>query len=199
MIAALFVQTNGCYFNLKGVDPWDEQRDARLYAGPWPVVAHPPCARWCAGLADVNQARYGYKIGDDGGCFASALESVRSWGGVLEHPAYTHAWKRFGLTPPHKRGWQRSLDGGWVCEVSQCAYGTPFRKLTWLYAFTDEYPPALDWSRPQHTRVISSDATLAKAPPSSFGPKNSATPVKFRDVLVRIAESAAWSAVKGTK
>ena len=46
MIAALYVQRGGVYFDLAGVDPWDEQRDARRYAGPWPVVAHPPCARW---------------------------------------------------------------------------------------------------------------------------------------------------------
>ena len=46
MIAALYVETNGVYYGLPDVDPWDEQRDARLYAGPWPVVAHPPCAKW---------------------------------------------------------------------------------------------------------------------------------------------------------
>ena len=34
-IAALYVETDGCYFGLPGVDPWDEARDARLYAGPW--------------------------------------------------------------------------------------------------------------------------------------------------------------------
>lgn len=45
-IAALFVATGGCYFGLPGIDPWDKARDARLYAGPWPVVAHPPCERW---------------------------------------------------------------------------------------------------------------------------------------------------------
>ena len=43
MIAALFVETGGVYFGLPNVDPWDEERDARLYDGPWPVVAHPPC------------------------------------------------------------------------------------------------------------------------------------------------------------
>ena len=46
MIAALFVETGGCYFGLPNVDPWDRERDARDYAGPHPVVAHPPCARW---------------------------------------------------------------------------------------------------------------------------------------------------------
>lgn len=45
-IAALFVETAGCYFDLAGVDPWDQTRDARKYFGPHPIVAHPPCQRW---------------------------------------------------------------------------------------------------------------------------------------------------------
>lgn len=75
MISALFVEKNGSYFGLENVDPWDIDRDARTYAGPHAVVAHPPCDRWCQ-MAPVNQARYGHKIGDDAGCFASALASV---------------------------------------------------------------------------------------------------------------------------
>lgn len=46
MIAALYVEKNGVYYGLPDVDPWDKERDARLYAGPWPVVAHPPCSTW---------------------------------------------------------------------------------------------------------------------------------------------------------
>ena len=112
MIAALYVETNGIYYGLPDVDPWDEQRDARLYEGPWPVVAHPPCARWCA-LAPMVQAVYGYKIGHDGGTFEAALESVRRFGGVLEHPAHTRAWGRFGLPRPSLGGWSQSfLDDG---------------------------------------------------------------------------------------
>ena len=45
MIAALYVETGGCYFGLPDIDPWDEKRDARLYDGPYPVIAHPPCTR----------------------------------------------------------------------------------------------------------------------------------------------------------
>ena len=45
-IAALYVEPAGCYIGQPGIDPWDEARDARQYAGPHPVVAHPPCQRW---------------------------------------------------------------------------------------------------------------------------------------------------------
>jgi hypothetical protein len=31
-IAALYVARGGCYFGLDGVDPWDEERDARSAA-----------------------------------------------------------------------------------------------------------------------------------------------------------------------
>jgi hypothetical protein len=80
MIAALFVDERGPYVGLPNVDAWGLTRDARTYAGPHPVVAHPPCNVWCQ-LAHINQARYGHIVGEDGGCFASALASVRRWGG----------------------------------------------------------------------------------------------------------------------
>ena len=44
-VTSLYVQAGGAYYGIPDVDPWDETRDARLYQGPWPVVAHPPCAR----------------------------------------------------------------------------------------------------------------------------------------------------------
>jgi hypothetical protein len=41
-VAALFVDPKGCYAGLEGVDPWGEERDARLYDGPHPIVGHAP-------------------------------------------------------------------------------------------------------------------------------------------------------------
>jgi hypothetical protein len=81
-IAALYVERGGVYWDLPGVDPWDEERDARKYAGPWPVVAHPPCARWgnyWFGGPRPEQRRF--ELGADDGCFAAAIAAVRRWGG----------------------------------------------------------------------------------------------------------------------
>jgi hypothetical protein len=139
-VAALFVQSDGVYANLPGVELWDEARDARLYPGPWPVVAHPPCARWSR-LAGFTEARFGYKRGDDGGCFEAALAAVRDFGGVLEHPAYSKAFDHYGLSEPLWRGgWTYGLDGGATCYVEQGRYGLPVKKATWLYAYGVELP-----------------------------------------------------------
>lgn len=100
MIAALFVLADGPYAGLADVDPWPEVRDARLYAGPHPVVAHPPCARWGRYWHGGPSARVRRVKGDDAGCFASALASVRKWGGVLEHPEATAAWAAHGILAP---------------------------------------------------------------------------------------------------
>ena len=129
MIAALFVEKNGVYYDpaLTDVDPWDEERDARKYAGPWPVVAHPPCSRWCQ-LARVNEKRYGHKVGDDGGCFAAALASVRKFGGVLEHPRGSRLYDRIP-----KPGEMPDRYGGWSVEVDQLHWGHVAHKRTWLY------------------------------------------------------------------
>lgn len=193
-IAALFVQARGCYSDLPGVDPWTEARDARLYAGPYSVVGHPPCARWCA-LAGLVKARWGYEIGDDGGCFEAALAAVRTWGGVLEHPAYSLAWGRYGLAYPAKGGgWQQCLDGSWVCEVAQVAYGHRARKLTWLFYIGDHPPADLDWSRP----VASAWVGYTNNHPSKrrgmverlSKKQRNATPTAFRDALIELARNA---------
>jgi hypothetical protein len=134
-VAALFVETRGCYFGLPDVDPWDKERDARLYAGPHAVVAHPPCERWGRYWGGAPTTWPRKVLGDDGGCFEAALNSVRRWGGVLEHPEGSHAWRHFQLiAPPRSGGWVvADFDGGWTCCVEQGAYGHRARKATWLY------------------------------------------------------------------
>lgn len=191
MIAALYVAKGGAYYWLDDVDPWDEKRDARLYAGPWAVVAHPPCSTWCA-MAPVNEARYGHPVGDDGGCFAAALASVRAWGGVLEHPAGSIAFTTYALPRPPVRGWARDLlrPDEWTTEVCQRNYGHRARKRTWLLYVGDD-PPALDWSKPAQPEAwVSTDrprAGLAVAQLSKREAK--ATPIAFRDVLLSMARS----------
>lgn len=170
MIAALFVETGGAYFGLEDVDPWDESRDARLYAGPWPVVAHPPCNRW---------AKLGRKElrGQDDGCFAAALRAVRTYGGILEHPAETYAWRKFGLPRPSGPWWTRGLDSeGWVCAIDQWHYGFPTRKPTWLY-YVGSQPPELPDKRVLATRGC--DAL--------WSTERAHTPPAFRDLLIAAA------------
>lgn len=189
MIAALFVETGGAYFGLPGVDPWDEPRDARTYRGPWRVVAHPPCNRWCQ-LAAVNHKRYGTPIGEDGGCFESALRSVRLFGGVLEHPAYTIAWKAYGLPKPIRGAWTRDLcDGGWVTEISQVAYGHPARKRTWLY-YVGPTPPNLDWSEPSAWGVVGAGVNSGESAGRPRVERDVRTPPAFRELLLSLAEAA---------
>lgn len=195
-VAALYVERGGVYWNLHGVDPWDEERDARKYAGPYPVVAHPPCARWCR-LAGLVEKRWGYKKGDDGGTFAAALKAVRTWGGVLEHPAYSDAWGAFGLPKPSRHGgWQRGMCGGWSAHVEQGRYGHPAKKATWLYAFGVLPPTELKFgfNPDQKSKALVSwcgnhVASDEKRP--RVGKSIAAsTPIAFRDLLLCIARSA---------
>ena len=194
MIAALFVQKGGAYFGLADVDPWDEARDARLYDGPHAVVAHPPCSRWCR-LAGLVEARWGHKRGEDGGSFASALESVRRWGGVLEHPAYSDAWAAFDLNrPPTGGGWVNAdMCGGWTCYVEQGRYGHAAKKATWLYAHGLPDLPSLRWgSDGKAGALVSNCGNNTKADddrPRLTKKQASASPAAFRDELLAMAQS----------
>jgi len=201
VIAALFVETNGCYFGLPGVDPWDEKRDARLYDGPWPVVAHPPCQRWGRFWHGSTRKPHQFKLGDDGGCFATAFDYVNHYGGVLEHPADSHAWSHFGIAKPDRCGGWIKSGIGWTCYVEQGWYGHSIsRKPTWLYcAHVD--PPSLRWGRGEQRLhpVALEKYGYAKARRigmmAMVGGKDktkirNATPPEFRDLLISIARSA---------
>lgn len=191
-VAALFVETGGVYFDLPGVDPWDEARDARLYAGPHPVVAHPPCNKWSP-LAHINQKRIpGYKIGDDGGCFEAALNAVNTYGGVLEHPATSLAWRHFDLTVPQRGTW---LQGPWpahMTEVDQGRYGHRARKRTWLYV-VGSYLPDLDWEIAESDAIVSGFTHQPKGEHVACEHRRvrpaeaSRTPIAFRELLLNLA------------
>lgn len=202
MIAALYVETAGAYAGLPGVDAWDIVRDARTYVGPYPVVAHPPCERWGRFWHGSPRKPHQFALGDDDGCFAAALASVRQWGGVLEHPADSQAWKAHGLTaPPRDGGWHvADFQGGWTCYVEQAHYGHMARKATWLYA-NGVVLPSLTWGRsPQvlHPGLVEKYGyayARRKGVVSCIGGKDkkakrNATPPAFRDLLISIALSA---------
>lgn len=202
MVAALYVEKDGAYCGMPHVDPWDRERDARTYAGPHPIVAHPPCERWGRYWHGSPRKPHQYELGDDGGCFAAALASVRRWGGVIEHPAYSHAWSKHGLRWPVRGRWREAdLIGGWTCHVEQAHYGHPARKATWLYAFGCDDLPALIWEdAPQRLSPIALERHgYEKARRTGvmayFGGKDksklrAATPPAFRDLLISIAAQA---------
>lgn len=200
-VSALFVESGGVYFGVDGVDPWDARRDARLYAGPHPAVAHPGCERWgryWSGGPNPRARRR--ELGDDGRCFESALGSVRAWGGVLEHPEASHAWAHYGLArPPRAGGWVRADDFGWTCCVAQGNYDHPAQKLTWLYAVRCELPELLWGPAAGLTRLDPGyhSATEARAARRSgarpvrriSAAERVGTPIPFRDMLIAMARS----------
>jgi len=210
MISALYVQKDGVYYGVNNIDPWDEERDARSYNGPHPVIAHPPCQRWgkmwAGNPAVIAKTGVRKKKGDDDGCFKAALSSVRKWGGVLEHPWGSHAWAHFGLQKPSRHGaWIIADDfGGFTCCVEQGRYGHYCPKPTLLYAAGISFQdlPSLNWGI---TEVKDSDfpewalerygiKKCRKAGLMAFkgGGENSSarihTPKPFMDILLLIAK-----------
>ncbi len=199
--AALYVDPTGVYSTFPDAGCWGEERDARGYRGMLPVVAHPPCQRWGRFWHGSTSKPHQFRLGEDGGCFAAALTSVRNYGGVLEHPAGSHAWSYFGLTPPVTgKGWQRCDSfGGWTCCVEQGHYGHFSNKRTWLYAVRCELPE-LNWTAGEQRlpQAMIDRYGYAKARRigvvAMIGGKNktkirNATPPAFAAVLVGMARS----------
>jgi hypothetical protein len=122
-VTVLFTHVQTNYSQLEGVETYDFVRDARTWPGGNPVVAHPPCAQWgrLRALATDNQ--------EEKALGPFAVDQVRRWGGVLEHPAGSTLWPACQMPPPGR------IDsyGGFTLDVDQVLWGHPAQKHTWLY------------------------------------------------------------------
>ena len=213
-VAALYVETGGCYFGVPDVDPWDEARDARSYAGPHPVISHTPCQRWgkmwFGQPLTVKRTGVRKVLGDDGGCFEHSLWAARTFGGVIEHPWQSRAWPHFGINvPPREGGWISSglFDGGWTCCVEQGAYGHYARKPTMLlvYGVSLADLEGLIWGKTEarldpavvERMGLARAKRLGEVGARGGGTDSSPrihTPAPFRDLLLSIARRARPSA-----
>lgn len=122
-VAVLFARHDSIYKSLPGCDVWDIERDARTWPGGTPIVAHPPCRSW-------GTFRHVAKPVDGERELALwAVDQIRRYGGVLEHPARSALWREKPLPEPG----QRDDWGGWTLVVSQWWWGHRAEKATRLY------------------------------------------------------------------
>ena len=122
-VSILYARRDSIYKNMPDCDVWDASRDARLYDGNNPVVAHPPCRAW-AGLRGLARPIDGEKE-----LAIHAVGVVRRCGGGLEHPVKSVLWDAAGMS--------KTLDtdefGGWTFVAQQYWFGHRAEKLTRFY------------------------------------------------------------------
>ena len=122
-VAVLFARADSIYKTLGGTDVYDMERDARIYDGPHPVVAHPPCRAWGRLRTFANPRP------DERNLARLAVALVREFGGVLEHPAGSTLWTAQKLPRPG----ERDAFGGWTLAAPQQWWGHKAAKETWFY------------------------------------------------------------------
>lgn len=151
-VAVLFARADSIYKTLPGCDVYDIERDARTWPGGCPVVAHPPCRTWGT-LAHLFAHPEGERD-----LAPWAVEQVREFGGVLEHPSKSRLWPEMGLPSVG----ERDSFGGWTMAIHQSDFGHRAEKKTRLYIVgcdpwdVPEFPIALG----KTTHVISQNRTL---------------------------------------
>lgn len=182
-VAALYVDMRrGPYPSMTSVDCWDVSRDAKLYEGPHPVVAHPPCGPWSK-LSHLCTKQ-------DPECGVRAVEQVLEFGGVLEHPAHSKLWSHMNLPRPG----EFHVPHVFTLEVDQCRWGHQARKHTWLLCSRVDRSRigALPlWREPTHVIDSSKASKRAGTDVGKHIPKSRRhlTPPEFAQFLVRLARS----------
>ena len=190
MIAVLFVRADSIYKTFSEVDCYDAERDARSWPGGYPIVAHPPCRSWgtLKTWAKAPPHEHGLALW--------ALDQVRRFGGVLEHPARSDLWKEAHLPEPDQfpDEW-----GGWTFECDQFHWGHLARKCTRLYICgleKNELPPIPHREgQPSHCvsslagkRMLRDERVRLKTWKPELGPnRRDKTPLDFALWLVKIA------------
>jgi hypothetical protein len=192
-IAALFVRQDSIYKSIPGVDCYDIDRDARTWPGGCPAVAHPPCRTWGQLKAFAKAPP------DEHGLALWAVDRLRAFGGVLEHPSSSDLWREAGLPEPDcgSDAW-----GGWTLVCDQFHWGHLARKRTRLYIVgVDRLDlPTIPWREGEPTHCVSSlsgrkidkeTRKRLKTWKPELGPnRRDKTPPAFAEWLVSVARLA---------
>lgn len=118
----LCVHSRSNYKKVPGFDCWDEKRNALNYTGSSPAIFHPPCRLWSKlrFFATAPESEKQLAI--------NAINYVRKYGGIVEHPETSQLWKHFDI----KAG---KIDeyGGFIHAINQEWFGFYTEKATYLY------------------------------------------------------------------
>ena len=180
-VAALYVDPNGPYPRLCS-NWYDKERGAENYAGPWPVVAHPPCGPW-------SRLKH-FCTKQDPQAALTAVDQVLKFGGVLEHPAGSSLWSHCGLPSPFKK-LPALVPRVWSLEVNQVNWGHECLKTTWLLFVgvnprqVPELPPARE-----PVKVVTTSLKTADRRPNISWRKRHLTPPAFAEWLLKTAHLA---------
>lgn len=182
-VSVLFARSDSVYKSFGFCDVWDKERNALLYSGVSPVVAHPPCRAW-------GRLRYFARpVPGEKEMAFFAVDQVRRCGGVLEHPVASKLWEEYGLPRPGQ-GFDEC--GGYSIQVNQFWWGHKAEKATWLYIVGVDKgklePAPLVFSKPEY--VVSTTRGAIKKPEISKAEREH-TPLDFAKFLIDIAIKAA--------
>jgi hypothetical protein len=184
MVAVLFARKDSVYKTFPDCDVFDVDRNALNYSGGRPIVAHPPCRAW-GQLAHMANPRPGERE-----LALWAVDMVRLYGGVLEHPRASRLWKE---KPLPKVG---DIDawGGFTLKVNQFDWGHKAEKATNLYicGCVPNDVPELPQRTGRPTHVIASSSARQHRGHPCFRPEvtrreREATPPAFAEWLVELA------------
>lgn len=180
-ITVLFTKKDSVYETL-GADVWDINRDARNWQGGGPCIAHPPCRAW-GQLSHMAKPRH-----DEKELSLFAIEMIRKYGGVLEHPAASRLWPHILPYPGGFDDW-----GGYSICIDQKWFGHLAQKKTLLYIVgctASELPPIpIDYSAVEYTVSSKikkkSGARIKKEIPKSM---REHTPLALAKWLIQVAK-----------
>ena len=184
-VSVLFARRDSVYKSLPDCDVWDADRNALLWPGGSPVVAHPPCRAW-ASLRHCAKPAPGEKD------FARiSVRLIRQFGGVLEHPHRSLLWADQALPEPG----QRDQWGGFTLVVDQRWWGHRAQKRTRLYVVgcepTEIPPMPIVLGDATHTVGLWSGRNRKTCRPSIGKREFEATPEAFAQWLVDLAKRCA--------
>lgn len=166
-VPVLFTRKTSPYLAL-GCDCYDADRDALTWQGGRPAIFHPPCRAW-GQLSHMAKPRPGERE-----LALWAIQKVRAFGGVLEHPINSRLWREADCL-----SWGvRDRFGGVLVPLYQSSFGHRAPKASCLYFVLDAVP-----SIPEPRATVTTVERMCRA-------EREATPPELAAWLVDLVAAA---------